>query len=65
MRKGIHNKEFTINYQPKVSINTKQVMGVEALVRWKNEKLGYVSPDEFIPYAEERGLIIPLSEINH
>lgn len=63
MRKGIDNKQFTLMYQPKVCLTTNQVMGLEALIRWENEKLGYVSPNEFIPYAEESGLIIPLSEL--
>lgn len=62
MRKAIGQKQFAIVYQPKISLTTNKVIGLEALVRWENEKLGKVSPDEFIPYAEESGLIIPLSE---
>lgn len=63
MRKAIDNEEFELHFQPKVEVATNRIIGVEALVRWKNEKLGFVSPAEFIPYAEETGLIIPLSEI--
>ncbi|AMW99449.1 EAL domain-containing protein [Rummeliibacillus stabekisii] len=64
LRKAISNKnEFEIYYQPKVNYQKQQIIGMEALVRWHNEILGNVSPGEFIPYAEETGLIIPLSEI--
>ena len=63
IRKAIDNRDFTLHFQPKVCVNTNHVVGIEALVRWTNEKLGFVSPAEFIPYAEETGLIIPLSEI--
>lgn len=63
IRKAIENEEFELHFQPKVEITTEKIVGLEALVRWKNEKLGFVSPAEFIPYAEETGLIIPLSEI--
>ncbi len=63
LRKAIDKQEFTLFYQPKVCVHTNEIIGVEALVRWQNEKLGFVSPGEFIPYAEETGLIIPLSEI--
>ncbi|MER2189461.1 MAG: EAL domain-containing protein [Solibacillus sp.] len=61
MRKAIENRDFELYYQPKVCVETNEVVGVEALLRWTNEKLGNVSPAEFIPYAEETGLIIPLS----
>ncbi|MEG0472673.1 MAG: EAL domain-containing protein [Solibacillus sp.] len=63
LRKAIENREFTLAYQPKICVKTSKIVGVEALVRWTNDKLGFVSPAEFIPYAEETGLIIPLSEI--
>lgn len=63
MRKAIDNKEFKLHFQPKVELSTNKIIGVEALVRWENDRLGYVSPAEFIAYAEETGLIIPLSEI--
>lgn len=63
LRKAIENREFTLAYQPKICVETQQIVGIEALVRWTSDKLGFVSPAEFIDYAEESGLIIPLSEI--
>ncbi|MFJ5769607.1 putative bifunctional diguanylate cyclase/phosphodiesterase [Psychrobacillus sp. NPDC093180] len=63
LRKAIQQKAFVIHYQPKVSLDTNQIIGVEALVRWSNDTLGVVSPAEFIPFAEDTGLIIPISEV--
>jgi len=54
--------EFTLYYQPKMDIRTRQVTGLEALLRWKNEKYGLITPREVIDLAEETGLIVPLSE---
>ena len=63
IRKAIENRDFELYYQPKVNVKQNKIIGFEALVRWKSDKLGFVSPVEFIPYAEETGLIIPISEI--
>lgn len=63
LRKGIQAKDFNIYYQPKISLDTNEIVGVEALVRWQNDQIGVVSPGEFIPLAEDTGLIIPLSEL--
>ncbi|MCL1699126.1 GGDEF domain-containing phosphodiesterase [Lysinibacillus sp. Bpr_S20] len=63
LRRAIENREFELHFQPKISMEKEEIQGLEALVRWNSEKLGFVSPAEFIPYAEETGLIIPLSEV--
>ena len=63
LRKAVQAKDLIVHYQPKVSLDTKEILGVEALVRWEHEQLGSVSPVEFIPLAEDTGLIIPLSEL--
>ena len=63
LRKAIQNKDFFIHYQPKIGLEEQDLLGVEALVRWNNEELGFVSPAEFIPIAEDTGLIVPLSEV--
>ncbi|MGE7688731.1 putative bifunctional diguanylate cyclase/phosphodiesterase [Lysinibacillus sp. NPDC097214] len=63
LRRAIESREFELHFQPKISMGNGEIQGVEALIRWKSESLGFVSPAEFIPYAEETGLIIPLSEV--
>lgn len=57
IRRALSNREFLVYYQPKIDINTRQVAGMEALVRWNDPNRGMVSPAEFIPVAEESGLI--------
>jgi diguanylate cyclase (GGDEF)-like protein len=60
MRVAIEKNEFILHYQPIVALETGQISGFEALVRWKHPSRGIVLPGEFIPVAEETGLILPL-----
>jgi diguanylate cyclase (GGDEF)-like protein len=62
LRHAIENKELSINYQPQVDIPTGRLIGAEALLRWNSAELGIVSPVEFIPIAEETGLMSPIGE---
>ncbi|TVZ41523.1 diguanylate cyclase (GGDEF)-like protein [Alteromonadaceae bacterium 2753L.S.0a.02] len=60
MRLGLKRSEFFVVYQPKVATESREIIGFEALLRWRNPELGDVAPDEFIPVAEKNGLIEPL-----
>ncbi|MDP1526854.1 MAG: bifunctional diguanylate cyclase/phosphodiesterase [Rhodocyclaceae bacterium] len=57
IRRGLSNREFLVYYQPKIDVNNRRVAGMEALIRWRDPARGLVSPAEFIPVAEESGLI--------
>lgn len=60
MEKALNNKEFILYYQPQFNIENNKIVGIEALIRWENDELGFVYPSQFIPLAEETGLIIDI-----
>ena len=59
---ALDRREFSVYYQPQIDISSNKIMGAEALLRWFNPALGHVSPAEFIPVAEQTGVIIPLGQ---
>ena len=60
LRRALENEEFELFYQPQIAVATGRVTGAEALIRWRSPSLGMVSPAQFIPLAEETGLILPI-----
>ncbi len=62
LHRAIAQEEFAVYYQPKVNAQTWRITGLEALIRWQHPDLGLVLPGEFVPLAEDNGLVVPMGE---
>ncbi|MDX1352128.1 MAG: diguanylate cyclase, partial [Thiomicrorhabdus sp.] len=61
LRTALNNKEFELHYQPQISLETQQIIGLESLIRWRNKEHKLIPPNDFIPILEETGIITPVS----
>lgn len=62
MIKALKNEEFLVYYQPQIETGSGILLGVEALVRWRHRKIGIIDPSKFLPYIEDKGLVIKMDQ---
>jgi len=62
LRRALDNREFVLYYQPEIELATRRIAGLEALIRWRHPERGIIAPNDFIPLAEESGLILPIGD---
>jgi predicted signal transduction protein with EAL and GGDEF domain len=62
LRRALEDNGLALHYQPQIDVRTGQIIGAEALLRWRHPQRGYISPQTFIPIAEDSGLILPIGE---